>query len=644
MEKRARMTAVRLFPYEKIREEQKKLIEDVCTALEHHKHLLAHAPTGLGKTAAVLAPALNHVLEQKEQNQKNLVIFFLTARHTQHAIALETIRQIKQKYALTIDVCDIIGKKHMCIQPGASLLPGSDFTEFCKKVREDGTCEFYLNCRGGKTNPETKLAVQGEKALHELRGIQPCTVDVLIEACKEEKVCPYEITLALAKTAKVVISDYSYIFHPTIRDSFLAKTGRELQDCIIVVDEGHNLPGRIREMMTEQLNSITLKFAIKEAKKFGYANVIEELTALQNILIEFSEKLRGTPGFGASELLVTQKEFSDAVQAIRDYDALVADFQTMGEAIRGVQRRSFIASVAAFLEAWKLGRDEGFCRIFSVKSGREEVLALSYRCLDPSLMTRPVFQECYASIIMSGTLNPTSMYKDLLGYEEERCIEAAYDDPFIEDNRLALVIPETTTKFALRSEGQFRRIAEICANIANAVPGNSAIFFPSYDIRNKVHLCLNEQCAKTIFIETPGMSKQEKTELLERFKQCSKNGAVLLGAISGNFAEGIDLPGDLLKGVIVVGLPLSQPDLETQQLIKYYDGKFGRGWDYGYIFPAFIKCLQGAGRCIRTETDRGVVVFLDERYTWPRYARCFPEDYGVKVSQDYIREIEEFFG
>src|SRR3989344_7503727 len=127
--------ATPLFPYEKIRDEQKKLISDVIKTLTEKKHLLAHAPTGLGKTAATLAPALSHVLEQK---QKKLIIFFLTARHTQHAIALETLRQIKEKHNNTITVCDIIRKKHMCAQPGANLLSSGDFTEYCKKVREDG--------------------------------------------------------------------------------------------------------------------------------------------------------------------------------------------------------------------------------------------------------------------------------------------------------------------------------------------------------------------------------------------------------------------------------------------------------------------------------------------------------------------------
>ncbi len=629
-----------LFPHEKIRDEQKKLIADVQTVLEKRMHLLAHAPTGLGKTAATLAPALQHVLQRRE-----LTIFFLTARHTQHRIALETVRQIKQKYNQKIVVSDIIGKKYMCAQPGAALLSSSDFSEFCKKVREEKTCEFYENCRGGKTNPETRLTVRGEKVLADLQALQPCAADEMTKIGSEEKVCPYELTLALAKKAQVVIADYSYMFHPTIRDSFLAKTGKELQHCIIVVDEGHNLPSRIRDAMTEQASSIVIKYAIKEAKKFGYAHVVEELAGLQNIFLALAEKARDA---GKNEMLVSQQEFVNAVQAIRDYDKLVVDYETISDAIRGVQRRSFIGSVGLFLESWKHGRNEGFARIFSIKQARQgdEVLVLSYRCLDPSLMTRPVFAKCYASILMSGTLVPTSMYRDLFGYEETRCVERLYEDPFIEDNRLALVIPETTTKFALRSEGQFRRIADICSNVVNAVPGNCAVFFPSYDIRNRVHAFLHERCAKTILVEQPGMTNAEKAELLERFKEQStkSSGAVLLGAISGSFAEGIDLPGDLLKGVIVVGLPLPQPNIETQELIKHYEAQFGRGWDYGYIFPAFIKCLQGAGRCIRTETVRGVVVFLDERYTWPRYARCFPEDYGVRVAHDCVSEIEEFFG
>jgi DNA excision repair protein ERCC-2 len=119
---------------------------------------------------------------------------------------------------------------------------------------------------------------------------------------------------------------------------------------------------------------------------------------------------------------------------------------------------------------------------------------------------------------------------------------------------------------------------------------------------------------------------------------------VLLGVSSGSFGEGVDFPGDLLKGVIVVGLPLKSPDLETRQLIDYFDLKFGKGWNYGYVFPAFNKTLQNAGRCIRSETDKGVVVFLDERYAWPRYFNCFPNDQDMVVTKEYLEAIRSFFG
>ncbi|MFA6888593.1 MAG: helicase C-terminal domain-containing protein, partial [Candidatus Woesearchaeota archaeon] len=132
--------------------------------------------------------------------------------------------------------------------------------------------------------------------------------------------------------------------------------------------------------------------------------------------------------------------------------------------------------------------------------------------------------------------------------------------------------------------------------------------------------------------------------VLENFKAYKATGAVLLATVSGSYGEGIDLPGDLLKCVIVVGLPLLTPDVETKQLIDYFEKKFKRGWDYGYVFPAFNKVLQNAGRCIRTETDRGAIIFLDERYAWPMYSRCFPEDLHVEMSVKPEEDIELFFG
>jgi DNA excision repair protein ERCC-2 len=206
-----------------------------------------------------------------------------------------------------------------------------------------------------------------------------------------------------------------------------------------------------------------------------------------------------------------------------------------------------------------------------------------------------------------------------------------------------MIVPETTTKFTERNPKQYQQIALAAARIVNAVPGNSAVFFPSYRFRDDVYAYFEGLCRKTTFIEVPGMNKEEKTELLEKFKLYKDAGAVLLAVAAANYAEGIDLPGDLLKAVVVVGLPLQKPDLETKELIDYYDKKYAKGWDYAYIFPAITKCLQSAGRCIRSETDRGVIVFLDERFAWPKYRKCFPPDSNIIITRLYEEKIANFF-
>ena len=211
------------------------------------------------------------------------------------------------------------------------------------------------------------------------------------------------------------------------------------------------------------------------------------------------------------------------------------------------------------------------------------------------------------------------------------------------ENRLALVVTAATTKFSKRSSDQFAKMAEVCANASSAIPGNVILFFPSYTVMEEVHKHIHGKIQKQVLKEHTDMSKEEKQKLLQQFKNTHMAGGVLLAVIGGSFSESIDLPGTLLNGVIIVGLPLGKPDLHTRELIRYYNIRFGRGWDYGYVFPAFTKALQSAGRCIRTETDRGVIVFVDERYALESYYQCFPPDVTPKMTEFYEEAIVEFF-
>lgn len=609
------------FPFLKIRKTQDALIKKVDKVLAKKGNLIVHAPTGLGKTIATLGPAIKHA-------KNGLTIFFLTSRHTQHLIAVDTLKAIKEKFGETIVTTDIIGKKWMCAVPGVEKLYSSEFADYCKSVREEDKCEFYLKTRKKGLTPKAK------KVLKQLKEISPVHSEKLIKICVEEKLCPYEMATAMAKDSTVIVADYYYIFNPQIRDTFFKKTGKELEKSIVIIDEGHNLPFRLRDLMTQRLSTFILDRAIREAKKFGYQETQSNLEQIKDIIVELANGLENSERITSKDVLVSQ------IEDFVDYNQLIKDLLFIADDIRETEKQTYISSVARFLETW-LGPETGFVRIVSNKKLKKPLITLSYRCLDPSLISKDVVDNAYSTIIMSGTLTPMEMYKDILGFEQAEMQE--YKSPFPEENKLTMIVPETTTKYTERTPQQFKRIAEICADAVNIIPGNTIIYFPSYSIRDEVDRTFTKLCRKTTFLEMPKMSKKEKREFLEKFKSYSKQGAVMLAVVSGSFGEGIDLPGDYLKAAIVTGLPLQVPDLETKALIEYYDEKFGKGWDYGYIFPAMNKAMQNAGRVIRSETDRGTIIFLDERYSWQHYFRCFPQTWDIVITKLYKERIEEFF-
>ncbi|VVB81956.1 ATP-dependent DNA helicase [uncultured archaeon] len=598
-----------LFSHEVIRPSQKELVEAVTVALKNKKSILAHAPTGLGKTAAVLYPAVELALE------RDLTVFFLTSRHTQHKIVLETAKKLMERNNIHFGVASLIGKKWMCAQQVENL-PSSDFAEYCKFLVENKQCDFYENVRG-------KNDFVAKKVLAEFK--EPLPAETVMQKCIQEALCPYEMSLLLAENAKVIVADYYYMFNPHIRNILFAKIKKKLEQAIIIVDEGHNLPSRCRDLLTFRLSNKIMRLAVQEAKKFNL-DVVPNLVEVQEVLNKLGENVK-------EEHLIRNADFLSPLKKFKEYDELVAELELSAEMVRAEKRSSYIGSVAKFLDEWQYS-DDSFVRYIK----REDVLTtLSNRCLDPAILTKDVFDNCYASVVMSGTLSPTSMYADVLGLPDATA--KSFPSPFPEANRLTLIIPKTTTKFTMRSEMQYKEIASVCSGLIDKIPGCVMIFFPSYGVRDSVSQFLETK--KPVFFETAKSDKEEKQKLLDKFSS-SKQG-VLLGVAAGSFGEGIDLPG-IIKAVIVVGLPLDKPDLETTELIAYYDKKFGKGWEYGYILPAMTRCIQNAGRCIRSEKDRGALIFVDERYAWPRYKSCFPPEWTMKISKEYEEELAVFFG
>lgn len=611
-----------LFPFSQVREGQDALLRDVKKSVSEGDNLLAHAPSGLGKTAAALSPCLTHALENGK------TVFFLTPKHSQHKIAVETVQKIMQKKSLEISVADVIGKKWLCNVEGLGNMGSRDFQNYCKTMKSEGRCTYYNNTfkDGGD------LSDKARKKLEEIKGKALHAEQV---KKKIDSLCAYEILINHAKQADLIIGDYFHIFHPGVREAFLGKTGKKLEESILVVDEAHNLPSRTRNLLSQRLSTYQVSRAQKEANEFGYLEERRILEELENILSKLGKQME------SEEEKIQKKDLKERVEEVEDYETLMDRMERVARDVYEEKDRSYCSSIRDFLEAW-LGKERGFVRFMRKnrsKSGNLYYTCL-YKCMNPQLSTQEPLQAAYSSILMSATLTPMEMYSDLLGLDRGRTSQNMYESPFPEKNRMYLVVDSVTTKYKERDEDQFKKIGWILSKSMEKVPGNASAFFPSYELRDKVKDFINTE--KKILLEKRNLSKEDKSNLLNLLSK--RDNCLLLGISGASFAEGVDFPEGSMDAVFVVGLPLKEPDLETRALIDFYDYKFGRGWDYAYIYPAMKKALQAAGRCIRTKRDRGVMTFMDKRYLWSNYRKVFPPKVKLKTTKSPWREIEEFFG
>jgi DNA excision repair protein ERCC-2 len=610
------------FPHETIRPSQKDLVEDIDKAIENKKVILAHAPTGLGKTASALSVAMYHSFKSKERKK----VIFLTNRHTQHQIAIKTIAMIKKKLGENIISVDLIGKRWMCNQEISGVF-GNDFGEFCKALVDKGECDYYL-----KVKDKSKLTVEAKAKVLDLAKSGPYNSEQMVKICKDSEMCSYEVSLALGKGADLIIGDYYYAFNPFVQTTLFNKLDIDFENVILIVDEAHNLPGRVADMLSSNLSTLMLNYSVLEARKFHYKGLIYWIQELNRILLDLAVFSKNE-----KEKKVDCDDFINRVKKIVAYDQLVNELEIASDEVRKKQKKSYLGSIAKFLESWK-GESVGFTRIISEKNSKQgPQIVLKYSCLDPSIITRDVFSKVHSAILMSGTLKPTFMYKDLLGISDG--VEKEYGSPFPRKNKLSLIVPRTSTKYSVRGDAMYQKIADICQDLSFKIKGNVALFFPSYFFRDEV--CKYIKSEKTLLWERSGMSKEEKEMFLADFEKHKEKGAVLFGVTGANFAEGVDFAGDLLNGVVIIGLPLARPDLKIKETISYYDKKFGQGWNYGYTFPAMNKCMQSAGRCIRSETDRGIVIYLDERFAWKNYYDCLPRE-GIIVAKEYDKFLNRF--
>ncbi len=613
-----------LFPFDRVRRGQREFLDDVRKAVEEGRHLAAHAPTGIGKTAAVISSSLEYALEN------NKTIFFLTPKHTHHTIVVDTLQRIKQKFRINFVVVDIIGKQWTCPHKVGDL-DSREFNEFCRALKKDERCDYYKNVRKRTLSGNARGVMERIKE-------EPMHSEEISRLCSRNMLCPYEVCVEVGKHATVVVCDYFHVFSPKVRQAFFLKLNKNLHNSILIIDEAHNLPDRVRKLLSHKLTEYSLKRAVKEANFLGYDTLSDDFRNMIKTLKEIGEGMNE-----GDEKTVGREEFMNSLvdRVERDYTEFTDSVDDLGEEVLKFpnRHRSYAKWISRFLERW-CGGDTGYARILR----RDAVFSLSYTCLDPSISSSEIFREAYSSIFMSGTLVPLDMYSDVLDLKPDRTVLREYPSPFPRENRLMIIVPGVTTRYSRRSDFMYRKYAHIIDRTVKEIPGNAAIFFPAYRILDSVreHLVrLNPE--KEILVERQEMKKEDRIQLYNRLVNSGTKGALLLGVQAGSLSEGVDYANNILDGVIVVGLPLEIPNLETKSLIEYYDFKFDRGWDYGYIYPAMNRVLQSAGRCIRSETDRGVIVLMDERFKWRNYSKCFSTDFEFTVTEIPEKHIKKFF-
>jgi DNA excision repair protein ERCC-2 len=618
-----------LFPYDAIRDGQKRFTRDVTMAVQAGRHLVAQAPTGIGKTAAALAPALQAALDQQR------TVLFLTSRQSQHRIAVETLRLMADRRGVRFRLVDLVSKRDMCLRPEASDMHAARFADFCGMETRTKACQYL-----GEVDADTLAQVQGG-VLH---------VEELMAVSKKAHLCPHLVAMEAAKGAQVVVADYNHLFSD-LREQSLERLGLSLAQCIVIVDEAHNLPDRIRASHSHRITPYLLDQVEGEARGQKDRAVEADVVALRRALEALAQAAeaagRAKDGLGSEprRLAVLDLEELPAAFEQQRNRGLFGTHRTLSDAVE--ELKPLVAAVRKdtdtvvhaeelmdALEDWGRFRSGGL-RYLEWEPGS---VTLHVRLLDPALPARNVFQRVHSAILMSGTLRPPEMVRDLLGLDEARTAVRSYPSPFPPENRLVVIGQGYTTRYTGRGPEMWQRMAECLRDVCAAAKGNVAAFAPSYAILRDVRDALDDLGGpgKEVVVEESGWLKADRDRVLDTLEGARRrSGALLLGVLGGSFSEGVDFRDNLLSAVVVVGLPLAPPDLEVDAGIAHLESRHpGRGRAYGYTYPAMSKVLQAMGRGIRSATDRCVVVLLDERYNAPPYRQLLPEEAVVVATRE----------
>lgn len=652
-----------LFPY-KPRKNQKVIIQTIKNSLESKKDIVFESGTGSGKTICALASTLEFAL------QNNKKIIYSTRTNAQQRQVILELRQIRKKNKENnekIFGIGIQGRANMCIlaKNDSELSKGTseELSKFCsnekkkaKSSSKEKGCIYYRNFTDKEKIDSVKDWVKKELP----------TAEEFIEFCEKRQVCPYEINRALMRESSLVIVPYIYVFDQMIRNMLFDSLAVSEEDMILIVDEAHNLPDYLRELHSIELSMYMLNSCSFEAEKYGNPSMVDGRFSVSDFcktLSEILRDIRDTYVYGVLEGGLRREPYkkNDAFIPSHEFETeilsrlkvtsktlhdIIGDLIAYGEKIQeyrqkdGKLPRSYLHKLGLFLDFWiSIEMDQYSKLVIDASDGKNP--RIEAYCLDPSVGTG-IIKDFHSSIHMSGTLEPLEEYRDSIGLTENTEL-VGYPSAFSKENRKILFVSDVTTKYneINKDERIITKMQKYITDICNTFPKNTMVFFPSFSVMS---IFKNQDCLKNInrgvYFEEQDMSQTALMELVSDFKDhANQNGdsAALFSVIGGRISEGMDFPAEQLEIAIIVGIPYPKPTAKQRGLQRYYDLKFGKGWEYTVEAPTARKLLQSIGRLIRDEKDRGLAVILDRRAS--RFKKYIND---IEISKNLLPDIKHF--
>jgi DNA excision repair protein ERCC-2 len=613
------------FPYEQFRKNQEKIIKQLELSSKSKKISLLSAPNGTGKTIIALSSLLPLAYE------KNLKIIYMCRTHSQNRRIIKELIKISQKIiddklGVKLNGLSIRGRNEMCLNKTllSLKLNPREAMSVCADLRKNRNCVPFLNLLKKRGQVENPISIAPDLFN------KPIDADDLILFCKEKRFCPYFLSKFLLESMKVIICNYQWIFNPFIRESFLEFIGQELSDCILVIDECHNIIDVATEINSQRITPYSLKLCLKDLEMYRSPILMQSFVKiLLDQLDERSKSLRfleeEVKPDKQLEMIYKKLGFHD----LNTFKIFVEDLHNYSLSIHeekianGEISRDFVGSLAEFWLKWlKTYSLENyfFCNNIKELKGKRSI-SLEIVALDPREVAIPILKKVYTCLNLSGTVNPY-VYNNLMGLND--CGKSykgiIADSPFSRKNIKAIILEGVDTKRNNRTPSMFHKMNIKISEVLKCTPANVGIFCASYKILKGLLTNGLEATAKRynkkLFIEQPGLSASENAMLVDNFKSMASNtGAILLGVCGGRNSEGEDYPGDYMNSVIIAGFPYHLPTPRIEAKINYYDKVFRKqGWNFAYLYPAAQRANQASGRPIRKINDKGSIIFMDSRF------------------------------